>query len=63
MNPIFNGKVVLIFSNLEQVIDKHSNHPIMEELEKNDRFKKDLHINKDTSKKIHRFKSQCKNRN
>lgn len=57
-----NGKVVLIFSNLEQVIDKQSNHPIMEELEKNDRFKKDLHISRDVkaaSKKTKRTDSRA----
>ncbi len=39
-----NGKIVLIFSNLAQVVDGESNHPIIEELQKNNRFTKVLHL-------------------
>ena len=41
------GKIVLIFSNLAQVVDKESTHPIIEELQRNNRFRKDLHPTRD----------------
>lgn len=41
------GKIVLIFSNLAQVVDKESTHPIIEELRNNNRFRKELHLRKD----------------
>ena len=39
-----DGKLVLIFSNLAQEVDNQSTHPIIEELQKNNRFRKDLHL-------------------
>lgn len=41
------GKIVLIFSNLAQVVDDDSPHPIIEELRNNERFRKDLHLRRD----------------
>lgn len=45
LNP--EGKIVLIFSNLAQVVDKESTHPIIEELRNNNRFRKELHLRRD----------------
>jgi precorrin-6B methylase 2 len=42
-----NGKIVLIFSNLAEVVDEESKHPIIEELRNNSRFRKDLHLRRD----------------
>ncbi len=42
-----NGKIVLIFSNLAEVVDKESTHPIIEELRNNNRFRKELHLRRD----------------
>ncbi|MDA3946715.1 MAG: methyltransferase [Helicobacteraceae bacterium] len=39
-----DGKIVLIFSNLAQVVEEESTHPIIEELQKNNRFRKELHL-------------------
>ncbi len=39
-----DGKIVLIFSNLAQIVDEESTHPIIEELQKNKRFTKVLHL-------------------
>lgn len=44
-----DGKLVLLFSNLAQVIDEKSAHPIIEELRNNDRFRKELHLRRDVS--------------
>lgn len=41
------GKIVLIFSNLAQVVDDQSIHPIIQELQKNNRFRKELHLRRD----------------
>lgn len=41
------GKIVLIFSNLAQVVDEESTHPIIEELQKNNRYRKELHLRRD----------------
>ncbi|WP_419765040.1 MAG: methyltransferase [Arcobacter sp.] len=41
------GKIVLIFSNLAQVVDEQSVHPIIDELQKNNRFRKELHFRRD----------------
>ncbi len=52
-----NGKIVLIFSNLAQVIETESIHPIIEELKQNNRFRKELHLRRDvvaSSKKTKR---------
>ena len=51
-----NGKIVLIFSNLAQVVDKDSTHPIVEELQKNNRFKKELHLKRDVRASSRRTK-------
>lgn len=59
LNP--EGKIVLIFSNLAQVIDKESAHPIIEELRNNNRFRKELHLRRDvgtSSKKTKRTDSR-----
>ena len=42
-----DGKIVLIFSNLSEVVDEQSSHPIIEELRNNNRFRKDLHLRRD----------------
>jgi methylase of polypeptide subunit release factors len=52
-----DGKLVLIFSNLAQVVGENSFHPIREELEKNKRFSKELKMqrsDKKSSKKTKR---------
>lgn len=56
-----DGKLVLIFSNLAQEIDKESSHPIIEELQKNNRFRKDLHLRREvraSSKRTQRTDSR-----
>ena len=50
------GKVVLIFSNLAQVVDEESTHPIIEELQKNKRFRKELHLTRDVRASSRRTK-------
>ncbi len=50
------GKVVLIFSNLAEVVDKESTHPIIEELQKNNRFRKELHLKRDVRASSRRTK-------
>ena len=55
------GKIVLIFSNLAQVVDAKSTHPIIDELQKNNRFRKELHLTRDvkaSSKKTKRTDSR-----
>ncbi|ATB68981.1 methyltransferase [Sulfurospirillum diekertiae] len=52
---------MLLFSNLAQVIDAKSPHPIIEELRTNGRFKKELHLRRDvnaSSKKTKRTDSR-----
>lgn len=51
-----DGKIVLIFSNLAQVVDKESTHPIIEELQKNKRFRKELHLTRDVRASSRRTK-------
>ena len=51
-----NGKIVLIFSNLAEITDKESTHPIIEELQKNKRFKKELHLRRDVRASSRRTK-------
>ena len=51
-----NGKIVLIFSNLAQVVDEESTHPIIEELQKNKRFRKELHLKRDVRASSRRTK-------
>ena len=41
------GKLVLIFSNLAQVVDRNAAHPIKDELENNTRFKKEEFLQAD----------------
>ena len=51
-----NGKIVLIFSNLAEVVDKESKHPIIEELQNNNRFRKELHLRRDVRASSRRTK-------
>ena len=51
-----DGKIVLIFSNLAEVVDKESTHPIIEELQKNNRFRKELHLKRDVRASSRRTK-------
>ena len=50
------GKIVLIFSNLAQVVDAESPHPIIEELRNNKRFRKELHLTRDVRASSRRTK-------
>ena len=50
------GKIVLIFSNLAQVVDEESVHPIIEELQKHNRFRKELHLRRDVRASSRRTK-------
>ncbi|MDQ7047030.1 MAG: class I SAM-dependent methyltransferase [Sulfurovum sp.] len=50
------GKVVLIFSNLARVVDKESTHPIIEELQKHKRFRKELHLTREVRASSRRTK-------
>lgn len=54
LNP--DGKIVLIFSNLSQVVDEESNHPIIEELRNNNRYRKELHLRRDVRASSRRTK-------
>jgi len=54
LNP--KGKVVLIFSNLAGVVDEESIHPIIEELQKNKRYRKELHLRRDVRASSRRTK-------
>lgn len=54
LNP--DGKIVLIFSNLSEVVDEESTHPIIEELRNNNRFRKDLHLRRDVRASSRRTK-------
>ena len=51
-----DGKVVLLFSNLAELTDKESTHPIIEELQKNNRFRKELHLRRDVRASSRRTK-------
>ncbi len=51
-----NGKIVLIFSNLAQVVNEQSTHPIIEELRNNNRFRKDLHLRREVKASSRRTK-------
>jgi methylase of polypeptide subunit release factors len=51
-----DGKIVLIFSNLAQVVDEESTHPIIEELQTNKRFRKELHLRRDVRASSRRTK-------
>jgi len=50
------GKIVLIFSNLAEVVDGETMHPIIEELQKNKRFRKELHLRRDVRASSRRTK-------
>ena len=50
------GKIVLIFSNLAQVVDGESPHPIIEELQKHNRYRKDLHLRREVRASSRRTK-------
>ncbi|HFU76479.1 MAG TPA: methyltransferase type 11 [Arcobacter sp.] len=63
LNP--NGKIVLIFSNLGQVVDEKNTHPIIEELRQNNRLRKELHLTRDvraSSRRTKRSDSRDKER-
>ena len=51
-----NGKIVLIFSNLAEVVDNESTHPIIEELRTHNRFRKELHLRRDVRASSRRTK-------
>ncbi|NOX15790.1 MAG: methyltransferase [Epsilonproteobacteria bacterium] len=51
-----DGKIVLIFSSLAEVVDEKSTHPIIEELRNNNRFRKDLHLRRDVRASSRRTK-------
>ena len=51
-----DGKIVLIFSNLAQVVDKESPHPIIEELRNHKRFRKELHLTREVRASSRRTK-------
>ena len=42
-----NGKLVILFSNFAQVVKSNDKHPILEELENNNHFKKELFLQKE----------------
>ena len=50
------GKIVLIFSNLAELVDEESTHPIIDELQKNKRFRKELHLRRDVRASSRRTK-------
>ncbi len=50
------GKIVLIFSNLAEVVDEESIHPIIEELRNHKRFRKELHLRRDVRASSRRTK-------
>ncbi|MDQ7086040.1 MAG: methyltransferase [Sulfurovum sp.] len=50
------GKIVLIFSNLAEVVDKESTHPIIEELRNHNRFRKELHLKREVRASSRRTK-------
>ena len=50
------GRIILIFSNLAQVVDEESTHPIIEELQKNNRYRKELHLRRDVRASSRRTK-------
>ena len=50
------GKIVLIFSNLAEVVDEESTHPIIEELRNHKRFRKELHLRRDVRSSSRRTK-------
>ena len=51
-----NGKIVIILSNMAQIIDEKATHPIIEELQKNKRFKKELQLKRDVRASSRRTK-------
>jgi len=51
-----NGKIVLIFSNLAQVVDEESSHPIINELKSNNRYRKELHLRRNVRASSRRTK-------
>jgi methylase of polypeptide subunit release factors len=51
-----DGKVVLIFSNLAEVVDEENTHPIIEELRNHKRFRKELHLRRDVRASSRRTK-------
>jgi len=54
LNP--EGKVVLIFSNLAEIVDKNTTHPIIEELRNHNRFRKELQLKREVRASSRRTK-------
>lgn len=50
------GKIVLVFSNLTQIVDDENTHPIINELKQNNRYRKDLHLRRDVRASSRRTK-------
>jgi len=50
------GKIVLVFSNLAEVLDGENTHPIIEELRNHKRFRKELHLRRDVRASSRRTK-------
>ena len=57
------GKLVLIFSNLGQIVDRDVVHPIKDELEKNDRFKQEEFLQADVKALSQRTKRTSQRNN
>ncbi len=51
-----DGKVLLIFSNLAEVVEEENTHPIIDELRNHKRFKKELHLRRDVRASSRRTK-------
>lgn len=58
-----DGKIVLIFSNLAQVVGEDSTNPIIEELRNNGRFRKDLHLTREVRASSRRTKREDNRKN
>ncbi|MFK5975848.1 MAG: methyltransferase [Sulfurovum sp.] len=51
-----DGKIVLIFSNLAEIVDENTIHPIIQELRTNNRFRKEAHLRRDVRASSRRTK-------
>ena len=51
-----NGKIVILFSNQIELANEESTHPIVKELQKNNRFRKELHLKRDVRASSRRTK-------
>ena len=52
----FDLKIVILFSNQIELANEESTHPIVEELQKNNRFRKELHLKRDVRASSRRTK-------